>query len=79
MEQIDSAIRESVAHDRIVTIVASAAEFGGLDRELSARCADGAETTGQYGVRLHEYWGRDEEGNDWRVHLEQEYIYTEDS
>ncbi len=59
-ERAERAIYESIIRDRIVTIPDSAPA-----REYLAREADDWVANGP----VIEYWGQDEEGNTWRVHI----------
>lgn len=61
---IEQAIRESIAQDETVRIVASDTEH--LCRDLFAECDDDSESDGE---RL--FWGRDIDGNDWSVSVAQ--------
>lgn len=58
----ENAITRSISHNEIVTIEWSheAHEY------LLVRCEDHVET-GKYDSE--EFWGTDDDGNDWRVHL----------
>jgi hypothetical protein len=62
---VDRAIRDSVTTNSIVTIDGDA----DVRRELTSRCDNSVDTTGERGP-LTEYWGRDDDGDDWRVHVE---------
>ena len=54
------AIEESVRHTCCVTMD----DAPGLREDLLVRCDDDAENGPE-----HEFWGTDDEGNDWRVHV----------
>lgn len=54
------AIAESALHNWIVVIDA----YPGVHDDLLVRCDDDVETDGE-----HEYWGTDDEGDPWRVHV----------
>lgn len=54
------AIAESVRHTIIVTVD----DAPGLREDLLFRCDDDIENGSE-----HEFWGQDDEGNDWRVHV----------
>lgn len=64
-----SAIRESITRDRIVTLDYDA----DLVDELSSLCDDSVEAYG-----LTEYWGTDEDGDSWRVHVVDEAVDDDD-
>jgi hypothetical protein len=59
MSKIEQAIEESILQDRIVHVEASDEEMNELSAESDDEVENGSET---------EYWGKDEEGNTWRVH-----------
>lgn len=56
-----TAIARSVSHTEIVTVPWTAE----LEIDLLAACDDSADTTD-----VQEYWGTDEDGAEWRVHLD---------
>ena len=63
---VTQAIERSITHDEIVTIdhtPENASELAGL-------CDDSADLTVTYGRPAAEYWGRDDDGAEWRVHLD---------
>lgn len=70
---VQTAINESIAEDRIVHL-----EFTGKGQgfdEVTAELAERAEDSVVHrpdndGPIIHEYWGTDEEGDEWRVHVE---------
>jgi hypothetical protein len=69
-ESIEQAIRESIARDRIVTIDGDAS----IREALSSLADDSVETAYDRGPgvplgALTEYWGTDDEGDHWRVHV----------
>lgn len=55
-----NAIWDSVAHTEIVTID----DAPGLRYALLVRCDDNVENEG-----VAEYWGTDDDGNAWRIHI----------
>jgi hypothetical protein len=59
MSRVEQAIEESILQDRIVHVDVSDEEMDELSAESDAEVENGSET---------EYWGKDEEGNTWRVH-----------
>ena len=59
-QEIARAIAESIAEDRIIYL-----DYSDAARDaLSAECEGDAETDD-----VHEFWGVDVDGNEWRVHL----------
>ena len=59
------AIARSVSHNEIVTI-----EFNTYtEHDLLAACED---WTGNPTARRTEFWGTDNDGNEWRVHMRAE-------
>lgn len=60
-EAVQEAVLESMMLSKIVTIK----DWGGLQDALLAQCDDSVETDG-----LIEYWGSDDAGATWRVHLQ---------
>jgi hypothetical protein len=54
------AIYESIVRNRIVTIDYDPHEYAYLEEHCDNSVDNGLET---------EFWGRDEDGDDWRVHL----------
>lgn len=54
------AIAESIRHTSIVVID----DAPGLRDDLMTMCDDNIESDGK-----HEFWGTDDEGDDWRVHV----------
>lgn len=56
----EQAIHESIVRNRIVELKDNAE-----DRRYLARHCDDSVETGQ----VTEYWGVDDDGNDWRVHI----------
>jgi hypothetical protein len=59
MSKVEQAIEESVLRDQIVHVEASDEEMDELSAESDDWVENGSET---------EYWGKDEDGNTWRVH-----------
>ena len=57
---IEQAIRESIAQDETVRIVAS--DYDKLCRDLFVECESDSESEGE-----HLFWGQDLDGNDWSV------------
>jgi hypothetical protein len=69
-ESIEQAIRESIARDRIVTIGSDAS----IREALSSLADDSAEMSYYRGPdappgEMTEYWGTDDDGDHWRVHV----------
>tara|TARA_R110002126_G_scaffold269547_1_gene413274 strand:+ start:975 stop:1220 length:246 start_codon:yes stop_codon:yes gene_type:complete len=60
----ENAISRSVSHNEIVTIVYTDI----LRLELFMLSDDDAEFHSDNSI-VHEFWGKDENNNDWRVHL----------
>ncbi len=56
----DQAIKRSISHNETVTLDYDIS----LALDLSAACDDNVET-----ASVVEYWGTDDNGNEWRVHL----------
>lgn len=65
MANVEQAIARSKSHNEIVTIEHDAAAIEALTIEaLTIECDDHVET-----AHVHEFWGTDEAGNEWRVHV----------
>lgn len=58
---VEQAIDQSVAQDRIVTLDYD----GDAERMLNAACDDSV-----VAFSRTEYWGTDEDGNNWRIHMQ---------
>lgn len=56
----NSLIERSISHHEIVTVDYDATTA----EDLTAACDDSVEANG-----ATEYWGTDDDGNEWRVHL----------
>lgn len=63
--ELRQAIGESANQNKIVCLTA----LGTLQAELLEACDDYAETADEEGKLLLEFWGEDEDGNPWRIHL----------
>lgn len=66
---VKKAIDRSISHDEIVTIEGGAPELN----ELSGLCNDSTQYAGEENTRVHEFWGEDDDGNAWRVHVVVDY------
>lgn len=62
---VSDAIDKSKATTSIVTIEANEDRYAGVCDELATECEDSVEAT----ERKTEYWGKDVEGTEWRVHV----------
>lgn len=62
-QTVRQAIRDSIARDEIVHLEHDAA----VVNELTALADDSADTAGE-----HEFWGEDNDGSSWRVHVARE-------
>lgn len=62
MTTASKAIERSVSHNDIVTVDADSE--GNIIAELTPMCDDHVEANG-----VHEFWGQDDDGNEWRVHV----------
>lgn len=60
MTNVEKAIKRSIGQNEIVTINYTVSDA----YELGLACDDSAETDNRV-----EYWGTDDAGNEWRVHL----------
>ena len=70
---IEGAIAGSISHDEIVTVHVKdiQAGFEALTSDNLAWDWDYVDTRGGYADKpLREVWGTDQEGNEWRVHLQ---------
>ena len=67
MEQMTAkqAITRSICHDEIVHVSMTVE----LVDELTDMAEDWTETMDENGEPLTEFWGEDEDGNTWRVHV----------
>jgi hypothetical protein len=67
---IQTAIDDSIRENRIVSIDATldTQEWVDLANGLSLECDDWTESNGN----VREYWGTDEDGDKWRIHLRHE-------
>jgi len=70
MQIVSSAISRSKSHNEVVTITSIDMRQARVRAEvvcetLFAECDGDVEANG-----LHEYWGKDLDGNEWRVHVE---------
>lgn len=65
-KSIETAIRRSISHNEIVTLEWTA------DREaaLLDACEDSVATSVLASTDRIEAWGRTDDGNEWRVHLD---------
>lgn len=66
---VSQAIARSIVHNEIVHIeagpVVARGELAEVHEALLAECEDGADNDG-----VTEYWGTNESGREWRVHVE---------
>lgn len=63
---IERAIARSISHNEIVYVDSSDAPAAGLVSQLSEECEGEALSTT---FSVHEFWGRNVDGEDWRVHV----------
>jgi hypothetical protein len=68
---IQSAILTSIRENRTVTLTEciETTEWTALAESLGAECEDYVEHT-IAGIVIREYWGLDEDGDGWRIHLQ---------
>lgn len=69
---IQTAIEDSVREDRIVHLEArtDTQEWVDLVNGLAAKAEDWTETKdADSGNDVREYWGKDEDGDEWRIHV----------
>lgn len=71
--RIQTAIEDSIRERRIVTLTApiDTQEWVDLTTGLSERAADWTDANpSETAPDRREYWGEDEDGDEWRVHLD---------
>lgn len=64
-KSVARAIAESAAENRIVILAWTEDRHAALARE----CEDTVQASPRGTVDTYEYWGTDEDGDEWRVHL----------
>lgn len=69
--RIQTAIEDSIRENRIVTLEATVdtQEWVDLVSDLSVECEDWTENKAD-GALIREYWGTDEDGDEWRIHVQ---------
>ena len=72
IQVVELAIDRSKSHNEIVTIRESETDVSAkaIERALYEECEGDVVTKSIRGNRFREFWGRDVDGNEWRVHVE---------
>lgn len=72
--QIQGAIQDSIRENQIVRLTAKldTSEWVDMVNTLAVECDDWIEASGQPGPNdelVREYWGTDDDGDEWRIHV----------